>query len=117
MLATQSLRAKNQGELLVILDPVFRQRQAGHWLEAFDAKGIPCAPINDFAEILADPHVAANGWVRPLVMPNGTATTTVGFPIGLTDFSFEIAKGPPGLGEHNQEVAAEWMLPDQRSNR
>lgn len=107
--ATQSLRARNQDELAAILQPIFRTRTAAEWIADFDARGIPCAPINNFAEILADPHVHEMGWVQPMTMPNGSTAETVGFPIGISDFAFEIARTPPRLGEHNEEVFDEWM--------
>lgn len=106
--ATQSLRAKNQDELAAILQPIFATRQAAAWLAEFDAKGVPCAPINDFAEILADPHVREMGWVQPLTMPNGAVADTIGFPIALSEYAFEITRRPPRLGEHNEEVFSEW---------
>lgn len=115
--ATQSLRAKNQADLLLILQPIFATQQASYWLQAFDAKGIPCAPINDFADVLSDKHVHANGWVMPIAMPNDVQTRTVGFPVSLTDFAFGITKAPPRLGEHNEEVATEWTSPHPQASR
>lgn len=106
--ATQSLRAKNQDELAAVLQPIFRTRTAAEWLAELDAKGVPCAPINDFADILADPHVREMGWVQPMTMPNGAMAETVGFPVGITDYTFEITRQPPQLGEHNEEVFREW---------
>ncbi len=106
--ATQSLRAQNQDQLTAILQPIFATRTAAEWLAAFDAKGVPCAPINNFADILADPHVREMGWVQPMTMPNGATAETVGFPIGISGFAFEIARTPPQLGEHNDEVFDEW---------
>ena len=105
---SQSLRAKNQNELAAILEPIFATRTAAEWLADFDARGVPCAPINDFADILSDPHVDEMGWVQPVTMPNGAEAKTVGFPIGLTDYEFEITRTPPRLGEHNDEVMSEW---------
>lgn len=106
--ATQSLRAANQAALTAILQPIFATRPAQEWLAAFDAKGVPCAPINDFADILADPHVREMGWVQPMTMPNGATAETVGFPVAFTGYSFEIERRPPELGEHDEEVYREW---------
>lgn len=106
--ATQGLRAANQDALAAILEPIFATRPAAEWLAAFDASGVPCAPINDFADILADPHVRGMGWVQPMTMPNGARAETVGFPIALTDYAFEISRPPPELGEHSEEVFREW---------
>lgn len=107
--ATQLLRAKNQRELAQILTPLFAERPAHKWLDEFDRRGIACAPINTFAEILNDPHVAHMGLVTEMVLGNGVTTETVKFPISITDFEFEIFLRPPRLGEHTEEVFEEWL--------
>lgn len=104
----QSLRAKNQEELARILQPIFLTRTAEEWCRLLDEKGVPCAPVNNFPEILADKHVQHMDIVRELTLPNGAMTKTVGFPIGISGYNFEIRRAPPKLGEHNEEVFAEW---------
>lgn len=104
----QKSRAKNQKALAALLQPAFSRKTCQAWLDEFDRRGVPCAPIYDFAEVLADPHVAHMGWVEPLELPNGVKTKTVGFPIGLSNFDFAIYRRPPALGEHTDEVYAEW---------
>lgn len=106
---TQELRAKNQKELESILQQVFNQKSADYWINAFDDKGIPCAPINNFEEILNDPHVKSMNLIGDLSLPNGKKTKYIGFPISLTDFNFEIYYPPPKLGEHNEEVFNDWL--------
>lgn len=106
--ADQKSRAKNQGELAAILQPAFSTKAARDWLAEFDRRGVPCAPIHDFAEVLEDPHVAHMGWVEPLTLPNGVTTRTVGFPVGISGFDFAIYRRPPALGEHTDEVYADW---------
>jgi crotonobetainyl-CoA:carnitine CoA-transferase CaiB-like acyl-CoA transferase len=105
----QSLRAKNQEALADILQPLFFKRTAEEWCRLLDEKGVPCAPVNNFPEILADEQVRHMDIVREVTLPNGTVTKTVGFPIGISGFDFEIRRAPPRLGEHNEEVFAEWM--------
>ncbi|MCU4161949.1 CoA transferase [Acidiphilium sp. AL] len=107
----QSRRAANQKELESILAPVFLTRTADEWLADFGAEGIPCAPVNDFASILADPHVAAMGLIHELMLPNGVQTTTVGFPIGISGYSFDIYRPPPMLGQDTESVIEEWLAP------
>ena len=106
---TQSDRAKNQDELVQILAPVFKTRTAQDWLTEMDCRNVPCAPINDFAEILADPHVDHMRLVRPLALPNGTTTKTVTFPISISGLNFDDLSPPPMLGAHNEEVFGEWL--------
>jgi succinate--hydroxymethylglutarate CoA-transferase len=46
--------------------------------------------------------------VRPLQLPNGVETRTVGFPVAISGCDFEIYRSPPELGAHTQEVMADW---------
>jgi crotonobetainyl-CoA:carnitine CoA-transferase CaiB-like acyl-CoA transferase len=107
--ATQALRARHQAALVALLQPLFERRTAAEWLGEMDRRGVPCAPINDYSQILADPHVAAMGLVRRLTLPNGVDTRTTAFPVSLTDYAFEVFRPPPELGAHTAEVYAEWL--------
>ena len=106
---TNSLRAKNQKALENILQPAFAQRTKAEWLAEFDRRGVPCAPINTYPEILTDPHVQFNRLVRDMRLPNGRNTKTVAFPMKISGYEFSVYRNPPELGEHNEEVFAEWL--------
>ena len=106
---TQPDRARNQKELAAILEERFATRTAEEWLKEMDRRGVPCAPINSYAEILNDLHVKSMGLVRPLTLPNGVETRTTAFPIAISGFNFEIRHAPPELGAHTQDVMREWL--------
>ncbi len=106
---TQTLRAKHQHELADILQPHFALRDAADWLAEFDRRGVPCAPVNSFADILADEHVAGMGIVHDIELPNGVHTPTLVYPVKLKGYSFETGMRPPRLGEHTEEVYAQWL--------
>ena len=106
---TQTRRAANQRELAALLQPRFAGRSAAQWLAEFDRRGVPCAPINDFADILADPHVKERGWISELTLPNGMTTPTIGFPVQISGYEFAIDAPPPRLGEHTEAVRSEWL--------
>lgn len=108
---TQLDRAKNQAALAELLQPVFATRTARDWLTEMDRRGVPCAPINGYPEILVDPQVESMGLVQPLDLPNGVATKTVGFPVKISGFEFGIYRNPPALGAHTDEVEREWLVP------
>ena len=106
---TNALRAKNQKLLEPILQREFSRRSKSEWLEEFDRRGVPCAPINTYAEVLDDPHVRATRLVRDMTLPNGRQTRTVAFPMKISGYEFSVYRDPPLLGEHNDEVFGEWL--------
>ena len=110
---TQGDRARNQGELFDIVQPIFAQKTSVEWLTALDARGIPCAPVNGFDAILADPHVAAMGLLHDMALPNGVQTRTVGFPVRMSGYTFAVERRPPALGEHTEEVFEQWLKKNQ----
>lgn len=106
---TQAERARNQEELASILEEKFAERTAAEWLVEMDLRGVPSAPINDYADILSDPQVEAMGLVRDLQLPNGAQTRTTAFPIQISGYDFEIRRAPPQLGADTEAVFHEWL--------
>lgn len=109
---TQLDRAKNQALLADLLGPKFLERTVQQWLDELDGRGVPCAPINTYEEVLRDPHVEHMNLVRTLELPNGVRTRTTAFPVRLSGYEFEIHRAPPVLGEHTDEIFSEWLGTD-----
>ncbi|MDR7242695.1 CaiB/BaiF CoA transferase family protein [Priestia megaterium] len=104
----QTLRAKNQKELATLLQKVFSTKPAEVWIAEFDRRGVPSAPVNNFAEALASPMTQSLSIVRDLPLPNGSSIPTVGFPVKVKGYEFHVYRKPPLLGEHTNEVLQEW---------
>ncbi|MCJ2131398.1 CaiB/BaiF CoA transferase family protein [Methylobacterium sp. E-045] len=102
--ASTALRADHQTELLKILERDFAAHSCADLLERFRNAGVPCSPINSYAEALADPQVAHMGWVQPVKLPSGVETRTFVSPLKFSGEGFPIYRDPPALGEHNDEV-------------
>lgn len=97
-------RAANQHELKNILENIFQSADAETWLARFRDAGVPCAPINNYSDVLTDPQVQHMGWVQPLQLPNGALTRTFASPIRFDARTSPVMRRPPILGEHNDEI-------------
>ena len=102
--ASTALRARHQDALREIFHAAFATRSVAELLEAFGAAGVPCAPINRYSQVLADPQVQHMEWVRPLALPGGTVTRTFASPVRMQHQRFDVRRRPPALGEHTAEV-------------
>ena len=99
-----TLRAKHQKELKAILEEQFGKHTAAEMLGRFRSAGVPCAPINTYSQALEDEQVRHMQWVQEIALPTGAGTRTFASPLRFTGKGFPIRRGPPALGEHNDEV-------------
>ncbi len=104
--ATTTLRAANQAALKDLLEARFASAGTDEWLARFRAAGVPCAPINGYAEALGDPQAAHLGLVVPATLPGGHATRTVGCPVRLDGKAVAVSTAFPALGEHTRALRA-----------
>ena len=102
--ASTALRARNQAALKELLEARFAGASAADWLARFRVAGVPSAPINGYAEALADPQAAHLGLVVPATLPGGHATRTVGCPVRLDGEAVEVDATFPALGEHTAAI-------------
>lgn len=105
--ASPSLRAQHQDVLRELLEEEFSRYDAAHLLGIFRERGVPCAPLNSYSEILADPQVRHMQWVEDMELPNGVRTRTVISPQRVSGKRLGVSRNPPALGEHTAEVLAE----------
>ena len=109
--ASPSLRAQHQNDLRVLLETTFAHYDVAQLLEIFRARGIPCAPINTYSQVLADEQVQHMQWVEPVELPGGdggsVASKTVISPQRVNGERLGVYRNPPALGEHTVEVMRE----------
>lgn len=102
--ASPTLRAANQADLRDLLEARFADDTTGNWLARFAPAGVPCAPINGYAQALSDPQTTHLQLVQPMTLPNGVQTRTVGCPVRINGEVVAIDTHPPAIGEHNSRV-------------
>jgi crotonobetainyl-CoA:carnitine CoA-transferase CaiB-like acyl-CoA transferase len=68
------------------------KRPVAWWVKRLDDAGIPCGPINDIAQAMADPQVAARGLRIDLSHPLAGVAPLVANPIVVRDApTYELA--------------------------
>ncbi|HEY7499299.1 MAG TPA: CoA transferase [Vicinamibacterales bacterium] len=105
--ANATLRVRNRAALAARIENITVEHTRQHWLARFDAAGIPCGPINNYAEAFADPQIRARGMVVEIEHPTLGRVKTPGSPIKMSATPPVIARPAPLLGEHTREVLRE----------
>ncbi|MBI5721937.1 MAG: CoA transferase [Burkholderiales bacterium] len=103
-------RVRHRETLVPLLAERMRTRPRAEWLSALDAAGVPCGPINDLADVFADPHVRARGMTLTMAHPLQPALELVASPMKLSATPVTLRHPPPLLGQHTDEVLAEFGL-------
>ncbi|WP_295548467.1 CaiB/BaiF CoA-transferase family protein [uncultured Pseudacidovorax sp.] len=98
--ASNALRVQHKAELLPELEAVFRGQPSQHWIDALEAAGIPCAPIQDFAQVLADPQTEALGILQTVPQEE---LRIVGLPISFDGERPALRHRAPAIGEHTHD--------------
>lgn len=105
--ATPTLRAQHQDALREVLETEFVKYDANDLLARMNARGVPCAPLYNYSQVLADPQVKHMEWVQDMALPNGVASKTVISPQRVSGQRLDVRNGPPALGAHTAEILAE----------
>jgi len=108
------LRRQNQQFVAAIITAWTSVRTKQEIMAAIGGK-VPCGPVNTASEIFADPHVAARGMLSRFQLPgNNPEVAIVASPIKFTSTPTSLRHRPPQLGEHTDEVLAEFGIKRQR---
>lgn len=106
--ASNALRMQNVVPLEDTLQDTLSQQSTAHWQEVLERAGVPCGPINDMAEVFADPQVTARDMVVELEHPLAGTTRNIGVPIKLSETPGSVRTAAPTLGQHTDAVLAEY---------
>ncbi|WP_130483940.1 CaiB/BaiF CoA transferase family protein [Sphaerotilus mobilis] len=105
--STNPARVRHRDELVAELESMMRQRSRSDWIATLEAIGVPCGPINDLADVFADPQVIARQMRLDLPHPTAgqVSVPASALKLSATPVSYRIA--PPLLGQHTEEVLKE----------
>ena len=106
--ATSGMRLKNRDRLNDELGRHLVTKSTSHWVEALNKAGVPSGPIYTIDQVFADEQVKHVGIVETIPRETGAALKVIGQPVALSRTPSKAKRVPPGRGEHNAEVLAEF---------
>jgi crotonobetainyl-CoA:carnitine CoA-transferase CaiB-like acyl-CoA transferase len=96
---TNADRIANRDEMTARITEATKRWAKADLLAACEAEGVPAGPINDLAEVFADPQVLARGMqIAPEGLPG------VRSPMSFSGAELALDRPAPRLGQHQDEV-------------
>lgn len=106
--STNTARLANAGALEDVIAAWAASLPTGKVLRALEIAAVPHAKVGTIADVVSDPHLRARGSLIDLTHPAGPVTVS-GFVARLSDTPSSLRRPVPNVGEHNEEVFAEWL--------
>jgi CoA:oxalate CoA-transferase len=98
-------RCANEPALRAAIEGALASADADTWLARLEAAELPCAPVQNVAEVLAHPQIRARRMALPIDAPEYAGVLVAGNPMKLSTMrERDHAKPPPQLGEANARI-------------
>ena len=102
--ATAAARRDRRDQIAAIIQGWTSQRPKTEVVHTLTSAGVPAAPVNNVAEMVADPQVRAREMFVELDHPTYGPLKTTGTPLKLSETPGRVRWLAPLPGEHNEEV-------------
>lgn len=110
--ATNGDRVSNRDELIEVLNGIFAEQPAEHWLALLSEAGIPSGKVRNLQEVYEWDQVLSQGLLVEVDHATKGRMQIPGPVIRMDDNPFGGARpeviAPPALGQHNESVRA-WL--------
>ena len=102
--ATAAARRDRRDQVAAIIQGWTSTRSKAEIVKTLSAGGVPAAPVNNVAEMIADPQVQAREMFVELDHPIYWPLKTTGTPLKLSKTPGRVKWLAPSPGEHNRDV-------------
>src|ERR1700756_5410467 len=100
-------RVTHGKEIMAIFAGYFLKNKVAYWLDELEKAGVPSGPVNDFAQVFADPHVRSRGMEVKVNHPFEPQLSLVRNPITFRGTPVADYRAPPLLGANTREILTE----------
>jgi crotonobetainyl-CoA:carnitine CoA-transferase CaiB-like acyl-CoA transferase len=104
---TNAARVERRGEVMAMLTAAVAKLTRAELIAKLDAADVPVGPVNDVAEVLADPHVRARRLVGSFDYPGVGEFKALALPYKFLGWDDPAIGRPPALGEHTEAILRE----------
>lgn len=84
---SNALRQKSQKKLKQEIESVLKTNTTDHWIAIVSKGGVPCGPINNIAQAIAHPQVAARNMLVEVPDGSGGTLKLAGNPLKMSAFA------------------------------
>jgi CoA:oxalate CoA-transferase len=107
---TNSARAKNMGELKIILENKLSAKSTNEWVNQMEIEKIPCGPIYNIKEAVENPQVEARNMIVKAYHKVIGDFKLAGNPIKMSTYEDPNKRGDiPDLDEHREKILKEFV--------
>jgi crotonobetainyl-CoA:carnitine CoA-transferase CaiB-like acyl-CoA transferase len=104
-----AIRVAKRDEVMQVLTEKISQVDRARLLSMLDEADVPVGPVNDVAEILADPHVRARRLIGTFDYPEVGEFKALAIPYKFLGWDNPEIGRPPTLGEHTDSLLKEML--------
>ena len=116
--ATATARLENQDALEGLIREWTVRMEVHEVVAVLQASGVPASPVNDSADVLADPHLVERGFVARIEHPVAGERPVLSLPWSTDGRRVDHLRAAPKFGQHNEWVLKELLqLPDEQYDR
>ena len=104
--ATNETRVAHHEVLAKDIETLTCHHPRAWWIDRLEAEGIPCGPINSYAEVFDDPQIIARDMVQETEHPTIGRFKTLGSPLKLSGTPLIPGRPAPQLGADTDDILA-----------